>query len=135
MADDNYLDFICAATGRSASINDTEFWSCKECGAAVLVRVNQHYLGTSALNLHREWHRSLRGCGPDCEWEGAGIVHRPMCVKWEATSERFCVCSHPESVHRSGGVCRPFATQECNCPLFRAVPTDTESATTGNGPA
>ena len=57
MTTDNYLDFICVSTGRSASINDTEFWSCKECGAAVLVRVHQHYLGTTALDRHRLWHR------------------------------------------------------------------------------
>lgn len=26
--------------------------------------------------------RDLAGCCSDCEWEGAEIVHRPMCARW-----------------------------------------------------
>lgn len=46
--------FICLATGASASLNSTWFWTCEECGAGITTSAN--YVGDTPLRIHREWH-------------------------------------------------------------------------------
>lgn len=42
---------------------------------------------TAALNENRRLRAAIErmsGCdGCDCEWQGAELVHRPMCPRWE----------------------------------------------------
>ena len=50
--------FICLATGASASLNSTWFWTCEECGAGITTSAN--YVGDTPLRIHREWHAHIR---------------------------------------------------------------------------